>query len=547
MRLGKYLLAFLLTLSGVATAGTCGAGYDRMVPLIVPKQHILGSTTLTNFMVPQCFNGLCDSSQPLSILKDGAHGGLINNSTTDAIGNTIFADGIVCDADDGTGNAVKFQVRYWDGVTGKTKLFWQATLVPGTEKRAYLFLGKASVTTNQTDLSLLTDAGYLWAIGCDDPGTLNIKDSVGILGTASTSGTVTVGSGGPMGGYCHFAGSGNLRYVHANGIDTSSAWAYEQWVRPTSNGTQILQDQGNNNGCSTPSFLTALISSAPSLQVDWCAGGADHGVNTGTVPTNRWTYIVGGIDGTTARTWFNGVAGATGGASGPYTTTSADLYIGRTSTGTLPFSGDMAEMRKSSTVKSSDWYLNTYYSMFAAGGYAFVLDARRPAGMTSGSYCIPVRINHLLVPSTQTNYIFPYHGYYKYMADTSNGGFVAASIGAPNIRWFGDSGCTTTPLTFAKNAWINTTGESAFDVLVPSVSSSVDTAHLSEGRRPVRHVRSIESGWRLFGLCWRVSARQPDITDPNRCWKRGAYAQCLRCRGRRSGDSHPTGRRRLRS
>jgi hypothetical protein len=239
--------------------------------------------------------------------------------------------------------------------------------------------------------------------------------------------------------------------------------------------TQIIQDNGNDNGCSTPAILSALVSSNK-LQTDACYSSADHGViSSTTVSTNKWTYAVGGTNGTTFRSYINGVAdGATANFSSPYSVSADDLYIGRTSGNNNSFAGKMFELRKSNQIYSADWYKANYYAMSSPAGFNIVLDMSIPAGMTSGAYCAPITIDHTKVPTSDvTNMQVLIRGQYPWMATIANGGFGANASGY-DIRYYSDSSCTSL-IPFERVYWTAATGDSAWRVLVSSVSHTVDT------------------------------------------------------------------------
>lgn len=466
-RLLTILAALLVSNIGWATACTSGAA--KVYAVIVPHQNV--PSNQTSFPVPLCFNGLCTSSITLPTLKNIANSGLVNNTAANSSGVTGAADVWLCDAYSG-GNLIKFENSYYDGTTGKAMYWYQKTLSSSADNYVYLFVGKAAQAASLQDLSMWNDVGYLWIIHGSNPSSVAMAESVGFLG-AQTNSSVTATSG-PLGGAFVFS-SARLRYGHSNSIDTTGAWAYEQWLKPTSTSTQIIQDNGNDNGCSTPAILSALVTSNK-LQTDACYSSADHGViSSTTVSTNVWTYAVGGTNGTTFRSYINGAADAnTANFSSPYSVSSDDLYIGRTSGNNLSYAGQMFELRKSNQIYAADWYKTNYYAMSSPGGFNVVLDMSTPAGLTSGSYCIPVTIDHTKVPNTdRSNFQLLVTGIYPWMATIANGGLSANASGF-DIRWYSNSTCTSL-LPFERVFWTAATGYSSWRTLVSSVSHTVDT------------------------------------------------------------------------
>jgi hypothetical protein len=96
-------------------------------------------------------------------------------------------------------------------------------------------------------------------------------------------------------------------------------------------------------------------------------------------------------------------------------------------------------------------------------------DTRTPAGMTSGAYCIPVPLAN--ISGTITNYVMPFVGQYTWMADTPTGFAVSGNSGH-DIRPYGDSGCSTTPLSYHRQGRDATNGFSVFRIVVPTASNS---------------------------------------------------------------------------
>jgi hypothetical protein len=466
----RRLLTIWLTLCSIgAWATACPSTYAARYAIVVPHQSV--PSNLTGFLVPLCFNGLCQNSTTLPTLKAVGSGGLVQHTAANTAGVTGAADVWFCDAA-ASGNLIKFENSYYDGITGKGIWWYQKNLSSSVDNYVYMFVGNASISTSQQDLSMWNDAGYLWVIHGSDPSTVSMAESVGFLGTQTNSSVTT--TSGPLGGAFVFS-SARLRYGHSNSIDTTGAWAYEQWLNPTSTSTQIIQDNGNDNGCSTPAILSALVTSN-SLQTDACYSSADHGViSTTKVSTNKWTYAVGGTNGTTFRSYLNGVADATtANFSSPYSVSADDLYIGRTSGNNLSYAGKMFELRKSNQIYSADWYKTNYYAMVSPSGFNIVIDMSTPTGLTSGAYCIPITIDHTKVPTTDvTNMQVLVRGQYPWMATIANGG-LSANSNLYDIRYYSNNTCTSL-LPFERVYASATTGDSAWRVLLPTVSHTVDT------------------------------------------------------------------------
>jgi hypothetical protein len=95
-------------------------------------------------------------------------------------------------------------------------------------------------------------------------------------------------------------------------------------------------------------------------------------------------------------------------------------------------------------------------------------------GWTNGyTYCRTITVNHLKVPSNQTNFPIGISGTFAYLATVANGGKVTNASGYDVIFTSDTAGVTN--LNWETNLYTATTGAVEYWVRIPTLSSSADT------------------------------------------------------------------------
>lgn len=226
-------ICFAIVCSISAYAGTCGNGYSFSREIKLARA--VGADQ-TNF--PYVINGLIAPSSLKTAMKTTGNGGSVQHTTTNSISRTIPADVVFCDASS-SGNALKYEIDgYSASVAGQWTAYVQiSTLHTASTDSIWIFIGNASVSTSQEDLTMWSDISCVAVWHFPDGTTLDAKDSCPTNGYNGTINGSTTASTDPIGGSATFAGatSSNITFDSTTNIaNTASAFSVTAWGRPTS-------------------------------------------------------------------------------------------------------------------------------------------------------------------------------------------------------------------------------------------------------------------------------------------------------------------------
>ena len=294
-------------------------------------------------------------------------------ATTANSGNVQNSNGfdVIFASDLGCTTKLNHEVESYNAATGAVNYWVKVpTLSHTSDSVIYMCYGNSSVTTDQSNPTGVWDANYkgVWHLG--NGSTLSGVDSTNQL-NGTNHGATSVS--GKVGGGAGFNGSQNISVGNnslTSGI-TLEAWVY----RTAANGFDIFADFGWN---STDGFV-AMIGNTGTTHgfVKHAVQYVDSGVSS---PANTWQHIVWTVDADKKpRLFVNG--------SLRFTSTDTQALVASTHGGSLGsrldssgnasqfFTGNVDEVRLSSTVRSADWiaaeYNNqnspaTFYSVSAA-------------------------------------------------------------------------------------------------------------------------------------------------------------------------------------
>lgn len=480
MRL-KILALLPLVLSGICFAGTCGNSYSKSYKLVIPHQIV--PSNQTNFPWPFCFNGGCTNAQSLPDLKTVGNGGSVNNTANNGVGVSGPADVVFSDAQV-NGNCLKYSSEAgYSATTGKAKFWVQTQPNSSTDTAIWMFVGNSGVSTTQQDLSLWTDVNYILVCNFQDSSTLSYVCDVGGTGTAIATPTATAGQidGGIA---LASASSQAVNMGNLTGSSLTGGGTIESWSLLSSGALQALvskMDSGSSTSGGCAMYSGDGSTANFTLQCD--NGSGLSLVRSSGNRTAGWHYLVGTTTSTPTSTanmkiYDNGVAqspGATLFNATGIASSAQNLNIGRFPAGTNFYTnGSLDGIRIATDIKTADWITLSYRAQAQLGGSFVVIDANTPAGMSAGANCVPVPIDHTKVPNTdRTNFPFLKVVGGKWMATIANGGYGSDGNGY-GIRWYSDSACTST-LSFYRQFYDATSGESVWWVLLPTVSHTSDT------------------------------------------------------------------------
>jgi hypothetical protein len=229
----KLILLAIITTSSMGWAGTCGNGYSFSRQIQLRRAY---SSDQTSY--PYVLNGTQASTALQTAMKVTGSGGSVQNTTTNSISRTIPADVVFCDASN-AGNALKYEIDGYDGtVAGKWTAYVQIpTLHTASTDSIWVFVGNASVSTSQEDLSMWSDISCAAVWHFPDGSTLDAKDSCPTNALNGTiNGTVTATTDA-IAGSATFAGatSSNIAFDGTtNYANTGSPFSVSWWGMPTS-------------------------------------------------------------------------------------------------------------------------------------------------------------------------------------------------------------------------------------------------------------------------------------------------------------------------
>jgi hypothetical protein len=227
------LILALLLVPSLTWAGTCGNGYSFSKEIKLTRAS---GSDQTNYPYP--INGAIAPSSVQTAMEVTGSGGSVQHTTTNSISRTIPADVVFCDAAS-SGNALKYEIDGYDGtVAGHWVAYVQIpTLHTASTDSIWIFVGNASVSTSQEDLSMWTDISCVAVWHFPDGTTLDAKDSCPVNGYNGTINGSTTANTNPIGGSATFAGatSSNITFDSTTNLaNTGSAFSVTAWGRATS-------------------------------------------------------------------------------------------------------------------------------------------------------------------------------------------------------------------------------------------------------------------------------------------------------------------------
>lgn len=249
---------------------------------------------------------------------------------------------------DPDGGPVTYAWDFGDGSPGSTV---------ANPAHTYTSLGAFNVTLTVTDVDgvssnattrVSVDArplGLVAGFAFDEATGDFVWDSSGLNNNGTASSGVSRSVSGHSGGALSFNGtSGAVTIPDSNSLDLGTGFTLSAWVRPTVVAgwrTVVLKEQGS-------SLSYALYAG------DWVGHAAGWAVLSGVevgatatsiMPSNAWTYVATTYDGSTLRTYVNGVLEATTAGGGSFPASTGPLMIGGNSIWGEWFSGLIDDVR----------------------------------------------------------------------------------------------------------------------------------------------------------------------------------------------------------
>jgi YD repeat-containing protein len=300
-----------------------------------------------------------------SMLFSGTYAYLATTSNGGGVTNSNGYDIIFTSDANGT-SVLPFEQESYNGTTGAVNYWVQIPTVSHTTDTVfYLFYGKSSVTTDQSNRNGTWDSSYkgVWHFNQTPSGTGAEKDSTvnGYNGTPASSG-ISLSSDGIAGSSLHFDGTS-----YSNNVAMSSALpggpplTVSIWVKTTglnSTSASGIMDKSSwqhtgwsmwDNGQWDPHVFFRTMP-------NWTN---EVNMNRSAVNDGNWHYLVGTINSSETITFYlDGAVYGTVSAGSIATDTADAVTVGAFQGNSA--GGSLTEVRISSTVRSADWIAAEY-------------------------------------------------------------------------------------------------------------------------------------------------------------------------------------------
>lgn len=311
-------------------------------------------------------SGTADSTDwPLTISLDG------NVQAADADLKTVGNGGYVQNAngydirpyaDSGLTTPLTFQIRYFDGTTGKLEMHVKIpTLSTSTDTVIYLAFGDSGISTDGSSSSTW-DSNFEGVYHLADGSTVDATDSTSNANNG-TNNSATATAGQIDGG---IATNGSSQYVDLGtpaSLEVYSGMTISAWIkRANQGGSEFAVAKDFSTGARGWGLGTTNFVAETRIYVEW--GGSAVVIGLGAIQLNDGVYhqIAFTESGGTLTPYNDGVT-ATGAVVSSLTANSgASTYIGgRAYVGFFNgFAGSIDEVRIESTVRSQSWITATY-------------------------------------------------------------------------------------------------------------------------------------------------------------------------------------------
>ncbi|MHA2100397.1 MAG: DUF2341 domain-containing protein, partial [Candidatus Kariarchaeaceae archaeon] len=243
-----------------------------------------------------------------------------------------------------------------------------------TDTTLFMYFNKPSQSSVEENPSSVWDSSYkaIWHMA-EDPGSSNLLDSTsnsndGLMQGAMDSNDLIPGISGNA---IDFDGVNDFYNVtHSSSLDiTGNTITMEGWVYfdslPVADDTPLMVKATSENverymlgvdGGSNPSLLNHRVTT----------GNGHYRYDTGSIYAQEWTYLVAIYDGskpasTAFSAYVNGELVSESYADGDILTSTSSLLIGKRTTSSRWFEGNIDELRLSDNVRSED-YVKTAYN-----------------------------------------------------------------------------------------------------------------------------------------------------------------------------------------
>lgn len=315
------------------------------------------------------------------ILVDLTDAGLQANAQADG-------DDILFTSSDGT-TKLDHEIELYTTATGRLTAWVEIpTLLDASDTVIYMYYGNSGAT-NQQNVTGTWNSAYLGVWHMKDGTTLSLEDSTAsnydIASASSYSATAGKIDGGALQG-----GTSYMNIGTNDPLDGLTAFTFDAYV--------YNQNGGNAKALMSDWTTRQLLwrneaTNQLRLLVEWTDATSDtSGYSPSGYAANVWTKVAATYDGTTLRTYSNGVAGVTVAISGKTVKTDAGsntLNFGGGPTGSEDYwVGRLDEYRIANTARSAGWIATEYNNQSATSTFYTIgsQESDTPAAGADGYY-----------------------------------------------------------------------------------------------------------------------------------------------------------------
>ncbi|MEQ8325507.1 MAG: DUF2341 domain-containing protein, partial [Vicingaceae bacterium] len=368
---------FPMTGTGGFTFELNSLGYYKY--LTIQSSQVPGD--LANFPVLISF-----SSPDIRTVSDGGH---VENANGYDI---IFSSSNNC----GELSQLNHQIEsYSSNVTTGTIIAWVnvPAVSSSTDTEIFMYYGSSAITSDQSTGGAF-DYDYVSVYHLHDDFIDGASNGIDGTNNGSTDVTGKIADGQNfVSASSQFIDLGNPAALNFATTD----WTLSAWVKTTSTAQANIVSNGGDNGGGVRYVIAGNEGSANKLTLTTDDNATKRQSNsTSNINDNTWHYVVGVRDGTTLRTYVDGVAEGTNTVPGGYNlsnTSQQNAYIGcgasqPTSTTIKYFDGDIDEVRVSKVFRSPNWTATEFNNQDSPGTFF-------TAGVEITNTCIALPIDLL--------------------------------------------------------------------------------------------------------------------------------------------------------
>ncbi len=337
-----------LTLQNTTAASALASGYNYSASLTVGPQ----ATALSNFPILV--------SVTIAGLRTTGNGGNVQNASGYDI---IFSS---TSNPNGSG-ILPFEIVSYNAATGALIAFFQASALSATANSVfYLLWDNSAISTDQSNKAGVWSNGYVGVWHFGSPSVLSLTDSTG-NGTATNHGASAVA--GVYDGGVSLPGSPS--YVDTGNTPTLSNFTIEMWLKGATGGSELPLSSRPSGSTGGIFLLEGGIGAIPTgaVAVGYSTNGSSfyYQAATSAISSSAYSYVAGSHTAGSANIamYFNGApspGGTVGQAGSPVDPgAGTTIQLGRDgNNGNLFYTGNLAEVRVSSVVRSPAWVSASY-------------------------------------------------------------------------------------------------------------------------------------------------------------------------------------------